>query len=101
MRIAAFGTTVIPTLELAHSYRCQVSSLRTGDDDGREVGVRNVELMGLDAWLSFVGRAKKVADGPSKLPKLTPALVLILVDEFHPGFYSLDGMPRMEGCRIF
>lgn len=88
VRIPAFKATVIPALELLHSYDWQVApEVR---DQIRHNDEFNVELMRLDSWLSYVGRTNEIADGPNKLLRQTPALISLLIAEFELDFQNMD-----------
>ena len=89
VRIPAFGpTTVVPALELLHSYEWQVDpEVR---DQARYGEEQNVELMRLDSWLSYVGRTDEIGQGPNRLLKQTPALVSALIDRFEDDFQNTD-----------
>ncbi|TGJ82438.1 hypothetical protein E0Z10_g6313 [Xylaria hypoxylon] len=89
--------SVIPALELLHSYHWQVdSNLHEQSENGEE---QNVELMRLDAWLSYVGRVPEIAEGPHNLLRQTPALVHLLVDEFEIDFQNIDLSAREGGLQ--
>ncbi|KAI0449710.1 hypothetical protein F5B21DRAFT_508936 [Xylaria acuta] len=89
--------SMIPALELLHSYHWQVdSNLHEQSENGEE---QNVELMRLDAWLSYVGRVPEIAEGPHNLLRQTPALVHLLVDEFEIDFQNIDLSAREGGLQ--
>ena len=80
--------SMIPALELLHSYDWQVNGdLRDQAEDGEEM---NVELMRLDAWLSYVGRVPEIADGPHRLLSQAPSFVQLLVEDFELDFQITD-----------
>lgn len=87
VRIPAFES-VIPALELLYSYGWQVDKLMR--DQLEYVDLQNVELMRLDAWLSYVGRTDEISNGPHHLLESTPALVQLLMDEFDVDFQNMD-----------
>ncbi|KAI0543867.1 hypothetical protein F4679DRAFT_566994 [Xylaria curta] len=88
---------IIPTLELLHSYHWQVDSdLHDQSDNGEE---QNIELMRLDAWLSYVGRVPEIAEGPHNLLRQTPALVHLLIEEFEIDFQNIDLSAREGGLQ--
>ncbi|KAG9252138.1 uncharacterized protein F5Z01DRAFT_251305 [Emericellopsis atlantica] len=78
---------VVPALQLLHSYEWQVSTTRNNEDNVEE---SNVELMRIDAWLSYVGRTDQIANGPRRLLKQTPALIALLVEEHELDFQNMD-----------
>ncbi|KAI6781659.1 uncharacterized protein J7T54_003924 [Emericellopsis cladophorae] len=78
---------VVPALQLLHSYEWQVSTTRNNEDFVEE---SNVELMRIDAWLSYVGRTDQITNGPRRLLKQTPALVALLVEEHELDFQNMD-----------
>ncbi|PQE04953.1 hypothetical protein CJF30_00004723 [Rutstroemia sp. NJR-2017a BBW] len=78
-RITSFSSRVMPVLELAHSYDWQVED---SERDQTEVEERNVELMRIDSWFSYVGRLDEISEGPRRLLHQTPALVQLLMEEF-------------------
>ncbi|KAI8945048.1 hypothetical protein F4801DRAFT_569641 [Xylaria longipes] len=89
--------SMIPALELLHSYHWQVdSNLHDQSDNGEE---QNVELMRLDSWLSYVGRLPEIAEGPHNLLRQTPALVHLLVEEFEIDFQNIDLSAREGGLQ--
>ncbi|KAI8626646.1 hypothetical protein F5Y19DRAFT_488021 [Xylariaceae sp. FL1651] len=51
---------------------------------------QNVELMRLDAWLSYVGRVPEIVEDPHDLLSQTPAFVHFLMDEFELDFQDID-----------
>ena len=87
VRIPAFES-VIPALELLYSYDWQVEKYIR--DQMTYVDEQNVELMRLDAWLSYVGRTDEISTGPHHLLKSTPALIQHLIDEFEIDFQNID-----------
>ncbi|KAK0625152.1 hypothetical protein B0T17DRAFT_532085 [Bombardia bombarda] len=87
VRIPAIKGCVIPALELLHSYEWQVDSMR---HDREMVEEKNVELIRLDAWLSYVGRTEEISGGPHRLLRQTPALVQLLMEEFELDFQNID-----------
>ncbi|KAI1750324.1 hypothetical protein F4782DRAFT_509956 [Xylaria castorea] len=89
--------SMIPVLELLRSYHWQVDSdLHDQSDNGEE---QNVELMRLDAWLSYVGRVPEIAEGPHNLLRQTPALVHLLIEEFEIDFQNIDLSAREGGLQ--
>ncbi|KAI0860804.1 hypothetical protein F4860DRAFT_188190 [Xylaria cubensis] len=96
VHISSFES-MIPALELLHSYHWQVDSdLHDQSDNGEE---QNVELMRLDAWLSYVGRVPEIAEGPHNLLRQTPALVHLLIEEFEIDFQNIDLSAREGGLQ--
>lgn len=96
VHIACFES-MIPALELLHSYRWQVDGEQHDpSEDGEE---QNVELMRLDAWLSYVGRVPEIAEGPHNLARQTPALVDLLMEEFEIDFQNVDLSAREGGLQ--
>jgi hypothetical protein len=91
--LAAFGSQVVPVLELAHSYNRQVAR---GPRDVAEVEVQTIELMRIDSWLSYVGRLDGISNGPNRLLRQTPALVDLIMQEFESDLGNLD-RPATEG----
>ncbi|KAI1110094.1 hypothetical protein F5Y14DRAFT_383073 [Nemania sp. NC0429] len=89
--------SMIPALELLHSYRWQVDSDQ--HDQASEGEEQNVELMRLDAWLSYVGRVPEIAEGPHNLLRQTPALVDLLMEEFEIDFQNVDLSAREGGLQ--
>ncbi|KAF6516068.1 hypothetical protein HZS61_004809 [Fusarium oxysporum f. sp. conglutinans] len=87
VRVQAFQYTV-PALELLYSYEWQVSS--NLHDQERYCEELNIELMRIDAWLSYVGRTDKIANGPADLLKGAPALVQLLQTDFEVDFINID-----------
>ncbi|KAK4163207.1 hypothetical protein QBC43DRAFT_320176 [Cladorrhinum sp. PSN259] len=89
-RIPAFSRdqVVIPMLELAQSYAWQVDPHQRLTTTS--VKERNVELMRLDSWLSYVGRLDEISDGPHRLLRQTPALLALLMKEFEKDFENID-----------
>lgn len=87
VRVPAFQYTV-PALELLHSYEWQVSSYL--HDQERYCEDLNIELMRIDAWLSYVGRTERIANGPIDLLKGAPALVRLLQADFEVDFMNID-----------
>ncbi|KAI7758989.1 hypothetical protein LZL87_009984 [Fusarium oxysporum] len=87
VRVPAFQYTV-PALELLYSYEWQVSSYL--HDQERYCEELNIELMRIDAWLSYVGRTDKIANGPTDLLKGAPALVQLLQADFEVDFMNID-----------
>ncbi|KAJ0153465.1 hypothetical protein HZ326_4188 [Fusarium oxysporum f. sp. albedinis] len=87
VRVPAFQYTV-PALELLYSYEWQVSSYL--HDQERYCEELNIELMRIDAWLSYVGRTDKIANGPTDLLKGVPALVQVLQADFDVDFINID-----------
>ncbi|KAK3332615.1 hypothetical protein B0T19DRAFT_107789 [Cercophora scortea] len=87
---------LVPALELLHSYDWQVDSMQ---HDPAEIDEQNVELMRLDAWLSYVGRMEEISAGPHQLLKQTPALVQLLVDEFEMDFQNIDLSAKEGGLQ--
>ncbi|KAG7428255.1 hypothetical protein Forpi1262_v010958 [Fusarium oxysporum f. sp. raphani] len=87
VRVPAFQYTV-PELELLYSYEWQVSS--NLHDQERYCDELNIELMRIDAWLSYVGRIDKIANGPTDLLKGAPALVQLLQTDFEVDFINID-----------
>ncbi|RFU27763.1 hypothetical protein B7463_g8578, partial [Scytalidium lignicola] len=85
--IPAF-TSVIPALQLLYSYDWQVSSGM--HDQMIYVEEQNVELMRIDAWLSYVGRTPEIANGPHNLLTNTPSLIQLIRDEFELDFSNID-----------
>ena len=51
---------------------------------------QNVELMRLDAWLSYAGRTHEISNGRNRLLKQTAALIVLLVGEFKLDFQNID-----------
>ncbi|KAI1193584.1 hypothetical protein F5X97DRAFT_313669 [Nemania serpens] len=96
VRIACFES-MIPALELLHSYRWQVDSDQHDQSENGEE--QNVELMRLDAWLSYVGRVPEIAEGPHNLARQTPALVDLLMEEFEIDFQNVDLSAREGGLQ--
>jgi len=96
VRVPTFKS-VIPALELLRSYDWQVSSASHSRDDGVEE--QNVELMRLDAWLSYVGRTEEIARGPHGLLKQCPALVQLLMEEFELDFQNIDLSAKEGGLQ--
>ncbi|KAF5724607.1 hypothetical protein FMUND_650 [Fusarium mundagurra] len=87
VRVPAFRYTV-PALELLHSYEWQVSSYL--HDQEQHCEDLNIELMRIDAWLSYVGRTERIANGPTDLLKGAPALVQLLQADFEVDFMNID-----------
>ncbi len=87
VRISAF-TEDIPALELLYSYEWQVSP--DLHDRARYGEEQNVEIMRLDAWLSYVGRLSEISTGRNNLLKQTPSLIALLVPEFELDFRNID-----------
>ncbi|KAF5648558.1 hypothetical protein F52700_874 [Fusarium sp. NRRL 52700] len=87
VRVPAFKYTV-PALELLYSYEWQVSSYL--HDQERHCEDLNIELMRIDAWLSYVGRTERIANGPTDLLKGAPALVQLLQADFEVDFMNID-----------
>ncbi|KAI1047411.1 hypothetical protein LB505_011710 [Fusarium chuoi] len=87
VRVPAFQYTV-PALELLYSYEWQVSSYL--HDQERYCEDLNIELMRIDAWLSYVGRTERIANGPTDLLKGAPALVQLLQADFEVDFMNID-----------
>ncbi|RSL44919.1 hypothetical protein CEP54_014493 [Fusarium duplospermum] len=87
VRVKAFQCP-IPALELLYSYDWQVS--RSLHDQERYCEAQNVELMRIDAWLSYVGRTDEISRGPKDLLKGAPALVQLLQAEFEIDFMNID-----------
>lgn len=52
-----------PVLELLHGYDWQVALLHNHED---HCGEQNVELMPIDACLSYVGRTGEIINGPNE-----------------------------------
>ncbi|PQE32230.1 modin protein [Rutstroemia sp. NJR-2017a WRK4] len=100
VRIPAFKNTIIPQLELLHSYEWQVS--RKVHDQIYDCEKLNTELMRLDSWLSYVGRTNEIGDGPNKLLKNAPAVADLLMEEFELDFQNIDlsasegGLPDIQ-----
>lgn len=91
--------SMIPALELLHSYHWQVDSdLHDQSENGEE---RNVELMRIDSWLSYVGRLHEIASGPHNLLRQTPALVHLLMDGFEIDFQNIDLSRARAASRIY
>ncbi|KAI0439404.1 hypothetical protein F4803DRAFT_531331 [Xylaria telfairii] len=89
--------SMIPVLELLHSYDWQVDSdLHDQSENGEE---QNVELMRIDSWLSYVGRLHEIVSGPHNLLRQTPALVHLLMDEFEIDFQNIDLSAREGGLQ--
>ncbi|KAI0483459.1 hypothetical protein F4859DRAFT_399733 [Xylaria cf. heliscus] len=87
VRVKCFET-MVPALELLHSYAWQVdSNLHERSENGEEL---NVELVRIDSWLSYVGRLPEITEGPHDLLRQTPALVHLLMDEFEIDFQNID-----------
>lgn len=80
--------SMIPALDLLHSYSWQVDSDLHGESESTEE--QNVELMRLDSWLSYVGRVPEIAEGPHNLLQQTPALVHLLMEDFEIDFQNID-----------
>ncbi|KAI8655429.1 hypothetical protein NCS55_01194900 [Fusarium keratoplasticum] len=87
VRVSAFKCA-IPVLELLYSYDWQVSSYP--HDQERYCEEQNIELMRIDAWLSYVGRTDEISRGPRDLLKGVPALVQLLQAEFEIDFMNID-----------
>ncbi|EXK35846.1 hypothetical protein FOMG_09045 [Fusarium oxysporum f. sp. melonis 26406] len=87
VRVPAFQYAV-PALELLYSYEWQVSS--NLHDQERYCEELNIELMRIDAWLSYVCRTDKIANGPTDLLKGAPALVQLLQTDFEVDFINID-----------
>ncbi|RSL55828.1 hypothetical protein CEP53_006958 [Fusarium sp. AF-6] len=87
VRVRAFQCR-IPALELLYSYDWEVSS--DLHDQERYCEEQNVELMRIDAWLSYVGRTDEISRGPKDLLKRAPALVQLLRAEFEIDFMNID-----------
>ncbi|RTE83589.1 hypothetical protein BHE90_001851 [Fusarium euwallaceae] len=87
VRVRAFQCR-IPALELLYSYDWQVSS--SLHDQERYCKEQNIELMRIDAWLSYVGRTDEISRGPKDLLKGTPPLVQLLQAEFEVDFTNID-----------
>jgi hypothetical protein len=85
--VPAFPYTV-PALELLQSYEWQVSSYLHYQE--RYYEDFNIELMRIDAWLSYVGRTERIANGPTDLLKGAPALVQLLQGDFEVDFTNID-----------
>ncbi|KAI0200208.1 hypothetical protein F4808DRAFT_171989 [Astrocystis sublimbata] len=89
--------SMIPRLELLHSYSWQVDGdLHDRSEHGEE---QNIELMRLDAWLSYVGRLPEIADGPHRLLRQAPALVHLLIENFEIDFQNIDLSAREGGLQ--
>ncbi|KAI1124606.1 hypothetical protein F5Y10DRAFT_249052 [Nemania abortiva] len=89
--------SMIPALELLYSYEWQVDS---DEHDRAENGEeQNIELMRLDAWLSYVGRVPEIAEGPHDLLRQTPALVQLLMEDFEIDFQNIDLSAREGGLQ--
>ncbi|KFZ11255.1 hypothetical protein V502_07646 [Pseudogymnoascus sp. VKM F-4520 (FW-2644)] len=74
-----------------HAISKAISSIDKRMRDQLEyVDLQNVELMRLDAWLSYVGRTDEISNGPHHLLESTPALVQLLMDEFEVDFQNTD-----------
>ncbi|KAI1159133.1 hypothetical protein F5B18DRAFT_39789 [Nemania serpens] len=97
VRVPCFGDGTIPALELLHSYHWQVDGDQHDQSENGEE--KNVELMRLDAWLSYVGRTPEIAEGPHDLLRQTPALVDLLVEEFEIDFQNVDLSAREGGLQ--
>ncbi|KAF5552700.1 hypothetical protein FMEXI_2851 [Fusarium mexicanum] len=87
VKVPAFQYTV-PALELLYSYEWQVSSYL--HDQERYCEDLNIELMRIDAWLSYVGRTERITNGPTDLLKGAPALVQLLQADFEVDFMNID-----------
>ncbi|KAI0098150.1 hypothetical protein GGR51DRAFT_436091 [Nemania sp. FL0031] len=89
--------SLIPALELLHSYEWQVDSdQHDRAENGEE---QNIELMRLDSWLSYVGRVPEIAEGPHDLLRQTPALVQLLIEDFEIDFQNIDLSAREGGLQ--
>lgn len=87
VHVPAFQCT-IPALELLYSYDWQVSSCL--HDQELYCEEQNIELMRIDAWLSYVGRTDMISRGPRDLLNGAPALVQLLQAEFEIDFMNID-----------
>ncbi|RSL86804.1 hypothetical protein CEP51_002590 [Fusarium floridanum] len=87
VRVRAFQCR-IPALELLYSYDWQVSS--SLHDQELYCEEQNIEVMRIDAWLSYVGRTDEISRGPKDLLKGAPALVQLLQAEFEVDFMNID-----------
>ncbi|WAO94569.1 Hypothetical protein NCS54_01215800 [Fusarium falciforme] len=87
VHVPAFQCT-IPALELLYSYDWQVSSYL--HDQELHCEEQNIELMRIDAWLSYVGRTDMISRGPRDLLNGAPALVQLLQTEFEVDFMNID-----------
>ncbi|KAJ4229234.1 hypothetical protein NW759_003960 [Fusarium solani] len=87
VHVPAFQCT-IPALELLYSYDWQVSSYL--HDQELYCEEQNIELMRIDAWLSYVGRTDMISRGPRDLLNGAPALVQLLQAEFEVDFMNID-----------
>ncbi|KAF5680187.1 hypothetical protein FCIRC_5897 [Fusarium circinatum] len=87
VKVPAFQYSV-PALELLYSYEWQVSSYL--HDQERYCEDLNIELMRIDAWLSYVGRTERITNGPTDLLKGAPALVQLLQADFEVDFMNID-----------
>ncbi|KAI0414740.1 hypothetical protein F5X98DRAFT_239200 [Xylaria grammica] len=94
---------LVPVLDLMYSYDWQVDSNQR--DHTESIEDQNVEVMLLDAWLSYTGRLREIAEGPHDLLSQAPALVQLLMEEFEIDFQNIDlsahegGLQDIQGLK--
>ncbi|MCJ1261110.1 hypothetical protein MMC22_000974 [Lobaria immixta] len=88
----------LPPIELLHSYDHQVRrGVRHQYQQPSAIVDDLAELMGLDTWLSFCGRAPPISFGPSNLLRTLPALAQLILSDFEFEFANLDRTTSTDG----
>lgn len=77
----------IPTVDLLYSYDWQVDDAMWDEEHNNDL---TLELVRLDAWLSYVGRMDEIVNGRHRLLEQTPAMVAMLLDEFQLDFMIFE-----------
>jgi hypothetical protein len=86
-KISAFKRPV-PTLDLLYSYEWQVDA-GACDDDIRTNDL-TLEIVRLDAWLSYVGRLPEITNSRHNLLVKTPVMVKMIYDDLGNDFISME-----------
>jgi hypothetical protein len=89
-RASEFQLSSTPFQRSNYSIHTSGRCPATIHDQERYCEELNIELMRIDAWLSYVGRTDKISNGPTDLLKGAPALVQLLQADFEVDFMNID-----------
>lgn len=87
----------LPPIRLLGSYDSQVDSYRSRRDQSFWW---LSELMWLDTWLSFAGRAPEIVDGRQELLKRAPLVIDWIMVEFESDFEAIDRSANEGGLQL-
>jgi hypothetical protein len=78
----------VPTLDLLYSYEWQVDA--SACDDDIRTNDLTLEIVRLDAWLSYVGRMPEITNSRHNLLVKTPVMVKMIYDDLGSDFISME-----------